>query len=156
MTARARWVIGGVALVLVLGTVPLVLDVPDVTDTMDRGRVAAQRGLAAARAAATPSTAELEFRRAAVEFDEARDQLGSAKYQAGRLVPGVAPNLRAARALADIGYDLASNGVGVTSAVDPEALDGGGRDAPDRRGAAHHALARPGRRHPGALARPPA
>src|SRR4029077_7059086 len=96
LTAGARWVIGGVLLVLVLGTVPLVLDVPDVTDTMDRGRVAAQRGLAAARSG-DALTAQIECRRAAVEFDEARDQLGSAKYQAGRLVPGVASNLRAAR-----------------------------------------------------------
>jgi len=121
LTAGARWVIGAVVLVLVLGTVPLVLDVPDVTDTMDRGRVAAQQGLAAARAG-DAITAQMEFRQAAAEFGDARDQLGSAKYQAARLVPGVAPNLRAARALAEIGYDLASNGVGVTSAVDPDAL----------------------------------
>ena len=121
LTTRARVVLGAVAVVIALGVVPLVIDVPDVTDTMDRGRVAAQRGLSAARAG-DAAQAEIQFRRAAVEFAAARDRLDSVKYQAARVVPGVASNLRAARTLADIGYDLAHNGEVVTAAVIPEAL----------------------------------
>lgn len=121
LTTRTWWVIGGIAFVVALGIVPLVLDVPDVTDTMQSGRSAAQRGLAAARNG-DAGRAEIEFRRAAGRFAQASDDLGSLKYEAARLVPGVAPNLRATRALADIGYDLANNGEVVTGAVVPESL----------------------------------
>lgn len=121
LTARARAVAALIGLILVLGIVPLVLDAPDVAETMQRGARAAQRGLAAARGG-DAARAEVEFRRAAAEFAQARDDLGSLKYEAARVVPGIAPNLHATRALADIGFDLASNGAVVTSTVVPEAL----------------------------------
>jgi UDP-N-acetylmuramyl pentapeptide phosphotransferase/UDP-N-acetylglucosamine-1-phosphate transferase len=121
LSRRAWWVISGLALVLVLGVVPLVLGVPGATDAMQAGKTAAQRGLSAARVG-DAAEAELQFRKAAAEFARARDDLHSAKYEAARMVPGLAPNLRAARALADIGYDLAANGATVTSAVVPESL----------------------------------
>jgi hypothetical protein len=121
LTPRTRWVLGGLVVLLALGTVPVVLAVPDVTDTMERGRMAAERGLDAARTG-DAATAELQFRRAAGYFAEARDRLGALRYEPARLVPGVASNLRAARALADVGRDLAENGAAVTAAVVPEAL----------------------------------
>ena len=121
LSPRAWWVISGLVLLLVLGVVPLVVGVPGATDTMQAGKTAAQRGLSAARVG-DAAEAELQFRKAAAEFARARDELHSAKYEAARLVPGLAPNLRAARALADIGYDLAHNGEAVTAAVVPESL----------------------------------
>lgn len=120
-SARAWWVVLGVVVVLAAGVVPIVVDMPDITDTMERGRSAAERGLQAARVG-DAAEAEIQFRRAAAAFDEARDQLHSVRYEAARLIPGIAPNLAAARTLADVGYDLAHNGEVVTAAVVPESL----------------------------------
>jgi UDP-N-acetylmuramyl pentapeptide phosphotransferase/UDP-N-acetylglucosamine-1-phosphate transferase len=127
LSRRAWWLIGGVLVFLAGGVLPLLLDMPGVTDTMLRGRDAAQRALHAARRG-DAATAEIQFRRAAHEFEQARDQLHSKRYEPARLLPVVAPNLRAARVLADIGYDLARNGEIVTATVVPESLafvDGG-------------------------------
>ncbi|MFA5884664.1 MAG: DUF4012 domain-containing protein [Acidimicrobiia bacterium] len=121
LSRRAWWIVTGLVILVTLGVVPLVVGVPGVTDTMELGRTAAQRGLSAARAG-NAAEAELQFRRAAGHFDQARRDLGSMKYEAARLVPGLAPNLRATRALADIGYDLAHNGEVVTATVVPESL----------------------------------
>jgi UDP-N-acetylmuramyl pentapeptide phosphotransferase/UDP-N-acetylglucosamine-1-phosphate transferase len=121
LSPRAWWIIGAAGVVAALGVVPLVLGVPGITDTMERGRDAAQRALAAARNG-DAARAEIEFRRAAGRFEQARDDLGSVRYEVARLVPGVAPNLRATRALAEIGYDLSHNGEVVTAAVVPESL----------------------------------
>jgi len=121
LSARAWWGMIAVIVVLAAGIVPIVVDLPDITDTMERGRSAAQRGLQAARVG-DAAEAEIQFRRAAGYFDQARDQLHSVRYEAARLVPGVAPNLEAARTLADVGYDLAHNGEVVTAAVVPESL----------------------------------
>ena len=95
LTAGARWVIGGVVLVLVAGTVPLVLDVPDVTDTMDRGRVGGpawprrgsqRRRWSTARARSSGARPSIST--------QASDQLQVGEVRGGRVVPGVAPNLR--------------------------------------------------------------
>ncbi len=118
----ARIAVGvGVALVA-FATLPAVLAVPDVKQSMEAGRSDAARALAAAREG-DAATAELSFRRAAGSFQEASDQLHGTLLAGGTLVPGLASNLRAARTLADIGLDLAKSGENVTAAVDPTALE---------------------------------
>lgn len=118
---RAWWVIVGLALILAAAVIPLMLEVPGVTDTMQGGRAAAQRGLAAARNG-DAGEAELQFRRAAGRFEQASSDLQKRYFDAARVVPVLAPNLRAVRALADIGKELAHNGEVVTADVVPENL----------------------------------
>ena len=100
---------------------PSVLAVPDVRDSMEAGRSAATRALTAARNGDAPA-AELNFRRAAGEFEEAADQLSSPLLAGGRAIPVLGANVNAARTLADIGKDLAAAGEQLTGEVNPEAL----------------------------------
>ena len=88
---------------------------------MENGREAASRGLAAARDGDTV-TASAAFHEAALTFAQARDKLESPLLSGGLAVPLLAPNVRAARTLAEIGTDLANAGEAVTAAVDPDAL----------------------------------
>src|SRR5262249_22745534 len=62
------------------------------------------------------------FRQAAAAFDAAHRKLNGVTLLGGLLMPGLAPNLRAARTLADLGRDLAHAGERVTSTVDPSSL----------------------------------
>ncbi len=118
---RARVVTGVVATGLVVTVLPVVLAAPDVRDEMDRGRAATERALSAAREG-DHAAAALGFRRAVAAFDKAHEKLNAPTLSGGLLVPGLAPNLRAARTLAAVGRDLAHAGNGVTSVVDPESL----------------------------------
>lgn len=121
LSRRARGIVAAAGVLGAVGVVPLVLAVPSIAETMQDARRAAQRGLAAARRG-DAARAEIEFRRARGIFQQADDDLHSWRFEAARVVPGVAPNLRAARALADVGTDLAHNGEVVTAAVVPESL----------------------------------
>jgi UDP-N-acetylmuramyl pentapeptide phosphotransferase/UDP-N-acetylglucosamine-1-phosphate transferase len=113
----------GVALcALVLCTLPTALAASDVQALMEHGRASAVRALAAARNG-DQLTAELNFHQAAAAFDEASNRLDGATLTGGLFVPGLAPNLRAARTLAAVGRDLAHAGERVTGIVDPSALE---------------------------------
>lgn len=119
---RVRIGAGIVGLAAAVSILPSVLVAPDVRDLMERGRTAATRALAAAREG-DDANAELGFRQAAAAFEEAHDKLTSPTQVGGLAVPGLAPNVQAARALADIGQELARAGERVTAAVDPERLE---------------------------------
>jgi UDP-N-acetylmuramyl pentapeptide phosphotransferase/UDP-N-acetylglucosamine-1-phosphate transferase len=121
LSRRARVVVSVVGVAVVLGIVPTVAAMPNVRSTMERGRAAAARALAAARAG-DDAGADLGFRQAAAAFDEAHSKLAGATLAGGLLVPGLAPNLRAARTLADVGRELAHAGERVTETVDPASL----------------------------------
>jgi UDP-N-acetylmuramyl pentapeptide phosphotransferase/UDP-N-acetylglucosamine-1-phosphate transferase len=119
-----RWVklvIGAACLFVVAGIAPLAFVADDARTDMESGREAASRALAAARDGDT-ITASAGFREAALTFERARDQLDSPTLAPGLAVPFLAPNVRAARTMAEIGADLANAGESVTIAVDPEAL----------------------------------
>jgi UDP-N-acetylmuramyl pentapeptide phosphotransferase/UDP-N-acetylglucosamine-1-phosphate transferase len=121
LSKRARivaWVVGAG---LVFGIVPTVAAIPNVRTLMERGRAAAARALAAARDG-DDAGAALGFRQAAAAFDEAHTKLNGVSLLGGLVVPGLAPNLRAARTLADVGRDLAHAGERVTDTVDPSSL----------------------------------
>jgi UDP-N-acetylmuramyl pentapeptide phosphotransferase/UDP-N-acetylglucosamine-1-phosphate transferase len=107
---------------LVVAIVPAVFVANDAADLMLLGRDAASHALVAARQGDT-ITAQGEFNRAALVFTRARDKLASPLVFGSLGVPFVASNVRAARALADIGTDLANAGESLTTAVHPEALE---------------------------------
>jgi UDP-N-acetylmuramyl pentapeptide phosphotransferase/UDP-N-acetylglucosamine-1-phosphate transferase len=121
LSHRARVVAGVVGAGLVLGILPSVAAVPNVRSVMEQGRSAAARALAAARAG-DDIGASVGFRQAAAAFDRAYNKLHSVTLLGGLLIPGLAPNLRAARTLSTLGRDLADAGVQVTSVVDPDTL----------------------------------
>jgi UDP-N-acetylmuramyl pentapeptide phosphotransferase/UDP-N-acetylglucosamine-1-phosphate transferase len=121
LSARATGVITLVCVVIALAVVPVVLTVPDVADTMQDGRKAAERGLAAARNGDTANAA-FAFQLAAQNFDDAANRMNAAVLQPARLVPGLAPNVNAARTLAEVGRDLSRAGAVVSSTVVPESL----------------------------------
>lgn len=102
--------------------VPGAVAASDAADLMDRGRKAASRALSAAREG-DAILASGFFRQAALTFGRASDKLDSPVFWGGLAVPGLAPNMRAARELADIGTDLARAGEDVTTAVKPELLE---------------------------------
>jgi UDP-N-acetylmuramyl pentapeptide phosphotransferase/UDP-N-acetylglucosamine-1-phosphate transferase len=111
-----------VCLAIAAAVLPVVFVARDAADLMDRGRVASTRALTAARDG-DAILASGSFRRAALTFARAGDKLDSPLLAGGLAVPGLAPNMRAARELADIGTDLARAGEDVTTAVKPEALE---------------------------------
>ncbi len=120
-TLPVKLVIGAFLLVVVAGIAPIALVANDARTDMENGREAASRGLAAARDGDT-ITATAAFHEAALTFQRARDKLESPLLVGGLVVPFLAPNVRAARTLAEIGTDLANAGESVTIAVDPESL----------------------------------
>jgi UDP-N-acetylmuramyl pentapeptide phosphotransferase/UDP-N-acetylglucosamine-1-phosphate transferase len=120
-SARAVGFTSLIVVVVGLAVVPAALAVPGVATTMQDGRREAERGLAAARNGNTVEAA-FAFRRAAVHFDDAADRMHGMLVQPARYVPGLAPNVRAARALAEVGRDLAEAGESVASTVVPENL----------------------------------
>lgn len=120
-TLRVKLVIGAFIVVVIAGVAPLAFVVRDAKTLMENGREAASRGLAAARDGDT-TTASAAFQQAAVAFAQARDKLESPLLSGGLAIPLLAPNVRAARTLAEIGTDLANAGEAVTAAVDPDAL----------------------------------
>jgi UDP-N-acetylmuramyl pentapeptide phosphotransferase/UDP-N-acetylglucosamine-1-phosphate transferase len=122
LTGRAWAVVGVVVVALVLAVLPTALSAKRAADLMIEGKDSASRGLAAARDGDT-ITAQGAFNEAAREFARARDKLESPMLSPGLAVPGVASNLRAARALAGIGTDLANAGESLTVAVRPESLE---------------------------------
>jgi hypothetical protein len=100
----------------------VVLAVPDVATVMQDGRRAAERGLTAARNG-DAANAEFAFREASRYFRDAADRMGRPTLLPARGVPGVAPNVRAAKTLAEVGRDLSHAGEVVAAAVVPENLD---------------------------------
>lgn len=121
-SGRAVVITSLVVLLLGLAVVPAALAVPDVATTMQDGRREAERGLAAARNGDTIEAA-FAFKRASIHFDDAADRMRGPLLQPARMVPGLAPNVRAARTLAEVGRDLAAAGESVASTVVPENLD---------------------------------
>ena len=115
-------VIGVFIVGVIVAVAPLALVVTDAKALMENGREAASRGLASARDGDT-TTASASFREAAAAFKQARDKLDSPMLSGGLAIPLLAPNVRAARTLAEIGTDLADAGESVTAAVDPAALE---------------------------------
>ena len=111
-----------VCLAIAAAVLPVAVVASDAADLMDRGREAATRGLSAARDG-DAILASGSFRRAALTFKRAGDKLDSPWTAGGLAIPGLAPNIRAARELAHIGTDLARAGEDVTTAVKPEALE---------------------------------
>jgi UDP-N-acetylmuramyl pentapeptide phosphotransferase/UDP-N-acetylglucosamine-1-phosphate transferase len=111
-----------VCLAIAAAVLPVAFVAPDAANLMDRGREAATRGLSAARDG-DAILASGSFRRAALTFGRAGDKLDSPWTSGGFAVPGLAPNMHAARELAHIGTDLARAGEDVTTAVKPEALE---------------------------------
>jgi UDP-N-acetylmuramyl pentapeptide phosphotransferase/UDP-N-acetylglucosamine-1-phosphate transferase len=122
LTSGARLGLVLVCVAVAVAVLPVALVAGDAADLMDRGRAAATRGLSAARDG-DPILAAGSFRQAALTFTRASDKLDSPFLVGGLAVPGLAPNMRAARELADIGVDLARAGEDVTTAVRPEALE---------------------------------
>ena len=122
VTRRVIIVASIVVVALVVAVVPAIFVANDAADLMLLGRDAASHALAAARQGDT-ITAQGEFNTAALVFTRARDKLSSPFVLASLGVPFVASNVRAARALADIGTDLANAGESLTTAVHPEALE---------------------------------
>jgi UDP-N-acetylmuramyl pentapeptide phosphotransferase/UDP-N-acetylglucosamine-1-phosphate transferase len=119
-----RWFKVAVAVLIVLlvaAVAPVALVANDAKNLMEAGREAASRGLAAARDGDT-ITASASFREAALTFEQARDKLESGATMGSVAVPFLAPNVEAARALAEIGSDLGNAGESVTVAVDPQEL----------------------------------
>jgi hypothetical protein len=113
----------GVAIVaLVAAIAPAALAANDAADLMQQGKDAATRGLSAARDGDT-ITATGAFDEASREFQAAADKLGSPTVTPSLAVPFVASNVRAARALADIGAELASTGESLTVAINPDSLE---------------------------------
>jgi UDP-N-acetylmuramyl pentapeptide phosphotransferase/UDP-N-acetylglucosamine-1-phosphate transferase len=119
---RVRLGLVFVCVALAAAVLPVALAAGDAADLMDRGRVAATRALSAARDG-DAILASGSFRRAALTFARAGEKLDSPWLSGGLAIPGLAPNMRAARELADIGADLARAGEEVTIAVRPEALE---------------------------------
>jgi UDP-N-acetylmuramyl pentapeptide phosphotransferase/UDP-N-acetylglucosamine-1-phosphate transferase len=116
----------GIAVVVViligLAVAPVILSVPDVAEVMQDGRRAAERGLVAARRG-DAANAEFAFREASGHFTEAADRMGRFTLAPARAVPGVAPNVRAAKTLAEVGRDLSHAGEVVAATVVPENLE---------------------------------
>jgi UDP-N-acetylmuramyl pentapeptide phosphotransferase/UDP-N-acetylglucosamine-1-phosphate transferase len=122
LTNGARLGLVLVCIAVAVAVLPIAFVAGDAADLMDRGRAAATRGLSAARDG-DPILASGSFRQAALTFTRASDKLDSPFLVGGLAVPGLAPNMRAARELADIGVDLARAAEDVTTAVKPEALE---------------------------------
>jgi UDP-N-acetylmuramyl pentapeptide phosphotransferase/UDP-N-acetylglucosamine-1-phosphate transferase len=122
LTGRARLGFLLVALAVAAAVLPVAVVAGDAADLMDRGRTAATRALSVAREG-DAILASGYFRRAALTFARASDRLDSPWVAGGLAIPGLAPNMRAARELADVGVELARAGEDVTTAVRPEALE---------------------------------
>jgi len=122
LTGGARLGVVLICVAVAIAILPIAFVAGDAADLMDRGRVAATRGLSAARDG-DPILASGSFRQAALTFTRASEKLDSPFMIGGLAVPGLAPNMRAARELADIGVDLARAAEDVTTAVQPEALE---------------------------------
>jgi UDP-N-acetylmuramyl pentapeptide phosphotransferase/UDP-N-acetylglucosamine-1-phosphate transferase len=122
LTGAARLGLVLIGVVITAAVLPVVFTASDAVDLMERGQTAAARGLSAARSGDAILAAG-SFRQAALTFARASDELDSPWLAGGLAVPGIAPNMRAARELADIGADLARAGEDVTTAVRPEALE---------------------------------
>ena len=110
-----------IAVALAAAAVPGALYGVDAYHEMQRGREHATKGLALARDGKA-NAAKAQFRAAGREFSAARSKLESPVMAATLAVPYVASNVRAARALSDIGVDLADAGTSVAAAADPEKL----------------------------------
>ncbi len=121
-TLTVKLVIGAFIVAVIAGVAPVALALNDAKTLMENGREAASRGLASARDG-DAITASASFHEAALTFAQARDKLESPLLSGGLAIPLLAPNVRAARALAEIGTDLADAGESVTLAVDPAALE---------------------------------
>jgi UDP-N-acetylmuramyl pentapeptide phosphotransferase/UDP-N-acetylglucosamine-1-phosphate transferase len=122
LASQARLGVAFICVPVLAAFLPIVFVAGDAVDLMERGREAAARALTAARDG-DAILASGSFRRAALTFARASDRLDSPWLVGGLAIPGVAPNMRAARELADIGRDLARAGEDVTTAVQPEALE---------------------------------
>ena len=122
---RTRGFVAVTAIVLVVAaavaTIPVALAANDAYHLMQDGRDNATHGLSAARDGDT-TAALASFRSAADDFGRARDKLDSPLVAGSLAIPVLASNVRAARALAGIGTDLANAGTSLTAAVNPDEL----------------------------------
>ncbi|MGK2949780.1 MAG: hypothetical protein ACSLFP_14510, partial [Acidimicrobiales bacterium] len=102
------------AAVVVLGGLAAVAGflVLDARRSMLTGREAATAGLDIARAGDLEG-AQAQFEKADVAFADAARALDNPIVRLGEVVPGIAPNLRNAQTLADVGGDLSSTAVAV-------------------------------------------
>jgi UDP-N-acetylmuramyl pentapeptide phosphotransferase/UDP-N-acetylglucosamine-1-phosphate transferase len=122
LTRQARLGVVFICAAIAAAVLPVTFVASDAVDLMERGRAAAARALSAARDG-DAILASGSFRQAALTFARASHKLNSPWLAGGLAIPGLAPNMRAARELADIGADLAGAGEDVTTAVRPEALE---------------------------------
>ncbi|MGH9013074.1 MAG: DUF4012 domain-containing protein [Acidimicrobiia bacterium] len=93
----------------------------DVRDTMNEARRIAERALDSARDG-DADAAQVDFGEAAIRFEDARDRLDVLWLRPALAVPVVAPNLAAARDVAQVGLDLSRAGQRLTGKVDQERL----------------------------------
>ena len=121
LTPRARLVLRSAAVALVAAAAPAVLALLVARGPAEAGTSAAQHALAAARRGDSQESAAW-FAKARKDFERARGWVTHPLASLGLPVPGLGPNLRAARNLTSLGVHLARTGNRLTTSADPDRL----------------------------------
>jgi UDP-N-acetylmuramyl pentapeptide phosphotransferase/UDP-N-acetylglucosamine-1-phosphate transferase len=116
-----RWSLVGGATVVVLLAAPAALAMARVRGQVQAGAVDAEAGIQHEQGGDTAAAAQ-DFARAATLFSAAHQRLNMIGVSAGRVVPVLAVNLRAAVTLTDVGLDLSHSGETLVSQADIQAL----------------------------------
>lgn len=121
LSPRARRVLGGAAVALVVAAAPAVLALVVSRGPATAATTAAEHALTAARRGDSRASA-VWFARARDRFERARGRLAGPLVSLGLSIPGLGPNVRAARDLAAVGTRLARIGTRLTTSADPDRL----------------------------------
>ncbi len=121
LPVAARWAVlaGGILVVVISG--PAIWAMARVRAPLQAGASAAHAGILDEEAGRAAS-ARQDFARAAASFTTAKQRLGAFGVGAGRVVPVVAANLRAARVLATVGLELSESGSQLAADGDVQSL----------------------------------
>ncbi|MDP9074752.1 MAG: DUF4012 domain-containing protein, partial [Actinomycetota bacterium] len=117
----ARWAVAGGGLLIIVVSAPAALAMARARIPLEVAGSAAQAGIQHAQSGDT-AAANQDFIRAGASFATARDRLSALGVSAGRVVPVVAVNLRAATALAQVGADLSRSGQELATGTDVQGL----------------------------------
>mgnify|MGYP003375926007 FL=1 len=124
---RARWAVAGVGAFVVIGLAVAGVVALGARNSVETAVDDTRRGAAAVRDGETGGATEL-LNEASAGFEDVSTRLGAVWLFPARMVPGVAQNVDALRAGADMGSDLNGSAAFAATSVDYQALrqEGGG------------------------------
>ncbi len=117
----AKWALVGAAAIVIAISAPAALAMTQVRTSLEVGASAVQAGIQHDESGETV-TASQDFTRAGAAFSQARHRLARPGVAAGRVMPVLAVNLRAATVLAQVGVELSRAGQSLATVTDVQAL----------------------------------